>query len=139
MKGWIGVHLTPLDIYPVGSIYLSTAATNPGTLFGGTWQAIEGRFLLAAGGVYAAGSTGGEAAHTLTIEEMPIHHHLWAAKGWPQGEVNPDWLPPNKVYPYRYVDNSISIYEETTQDAGGGQSHNNMPPYLVVYVWKRTA
>lgn len=132
MKGRIDVRLTPLDIYPVGSIYLSTAATNPAALFGGTWQAIEGRFLLAAGGGYAAGSMGGEAAHTLTIAEMPSHTHLF--HGAHTGEnknvsnVGNDWAP---------------IVRDWTMDAltytGGGQPHNNLPPYLAVYVWKRTA
>lgn len=53
-------------LYPIGSLYLSTAETDPGTTLGGTWQRIEDRFLLAAGQTYAAGATGGQAALTLT-------------------------------------------------------------------------
>ena len=63
-------------IYPVGSIYMSVNSTSPATLFGGTWERIKDRFLLAAGDAYAAGGTGGEATHTLTEGEMPAHSHV---------------------------------------------------------------
>ncbi|MEG2344106.1 MAG: phage tail protein, partial [Acidaminococcaceae bacterium] len=72
-------------IYPVGSIYMSTAETSPAVLFGGTWEAMPaGRVLLAQGTSawgteYAAGSTGGEATHTLTVGELPAHGHTAAA------------------------------------------------------------
>lgn len=62
-------------IYPVGSIYMSANNVNPGTLFGGTWQAISGRFILAAGGNYPLGTTGGSATKQLSVNEMPIHTH----------------------------------------------------------------
>lgn len=62
-------------IYPIGSIYMSVNATSPSTLFGGTWVKIEGRFLLGSGGGYSLGAAGGEATHTLTIDEMPSHTH----------------------------------------------------------------
>lgn len=63
-------------IYPVGSIYMSANNVNPGTLFGGTWQAISGRFILAAGGNYPLGTTGGSATKQLSVNEMPIHTHV---------------------------------------------------------------
>ena len=62
-------------IYPVGSLYLSAVDTDPGVLFGGTWERIRDRFLLAAGTAYGAGTTGGEAAHALTENELPAHAH----------------------------------------------------------------
>lgn len=62
-------------IYPVGSIYMSVNTVSPATLFGGVWQAITGRFLLAAGGNYALGSQGGAATVRLTVENMPAHNH----------------------------------------------------------------
>jgi hypothetical protein len=65
-------------IYPVGSIYMSANNVNPGTLFGGTWQAISGRFILAAGGNYPLGSTGGSATKQLSVNEMPAHTHVAA-------------------------------------------------------------
>lgn len=118
------------DVYPVGAIYMSAAATNPGTLFGfGTWERIKDRFLLAAGDAYAAGATGGEATVTLTVNEMPKHTHgLKMSKG-AGNYYSPPW--------------GDGIDEATptsvVQSAGGGQAHNNMPPYLAVYIWKRTA
>ena len=63
------------QVYPVGSIYMSTTNTNPSIIFGGTWEQIKDRFLLSAGDTYEAGSMGGEANHTLTINEMPSHSH----------------------------------------------------------------
>lgn len=62
-------------IYPVGSIYMSVNTVNPNTLFGGTWVQIKDTFLLSAGDMYSNGSTGGEATHTLSINEIPIHAH----------------------------------------------------------------
>ena len=115
-------------VYPIGSIYMSVNSTSPSTLFGGTWQKIEDTFLLASGTDYTTGDTGGEAEHTLTINEMPSHTHNY----------------------YHYQSNGSSTRYSTgwtnqksatinTENTGGGQAHNNMPPYLVVNVWKRTA
>ena len=116
-----------LSIYPVGAIYMSASSTSPASLFGGTWEQIQNRFLLAAGNTYAAGKTGGEATHTLTVKEMPKHTHGSIYTG-SSGTKNLPWLSgtgSNLAYVEGY--------------AGGGKAHNNMPPYLVVYVWKRTA
>ena len=122
------------NVYPVGAIYISTVATNPGTLFGfGTWEQIKDTFLLAAGESYEAGATGGEATHTLTVEEMPKHSHsiffpnaggsVGAAIGYPTtGSKNTWYAEASKV-----------------SDTGSSQPHNNMPPYLTVYMWKRTS
>lgn len=120
-------------VYPVGSIYMSVNSASPATLFGGTWERIKDQFLLAAGDKYAAGKTGGEATHTLTENEIPEHRHsIWfpnaggeqsAAIGYPEAGSKNTW----------YAEAS------KTAGAGGGAAHNNMPPYLTVYVWKRTA
>lgn len=117
------------QIYKVGAIYISAVSTSPASLFGGTWEMITNRFLLAAGDLYAAGATGGEAAHALTGEEGPKHTHLLdiytesgsasgGTLGWGSGKGGPRF---------------------GTTYAGGGQPHNNMPPYLAVYMWKRVA
>lgn len=117
--------------YPVGSIYMSVSSTSPATLFGGTWQQIEDTFLLSAGSTYTAGDTGGEAAHTLTVDEIPAHSHVQGKKySTALGAYSPD-AP--------WTANSGTIYNWPTGDTGGDQAHNNMPPYLVVYMWKRTA
>ena len=62
-------------VYPVGSIYMSMTNTNPSTLFGGTWESVEGKFLLGADTTYTAGSTGGNSSVTLTTSELPSHNH----------------------------------------------------------------
>lgn len=65
-----------LDLtHPVGSIYMSSQSTDPSELFGGTWEQIKDKFILAAGDTYSAGATGGEATHILTTNEMPAHNH----------------------------------------------------------------
>ena len=64
-----------LDAHPVGSLYWSREATDPAELFGGVWRRVKDKFILAAGDGYAAGSTGGEATHTLSVDEMPAHTH----------------------------------------------------------------
>ena len=62
-------------IYPVGSIYISVNSTNPSVYFGGSWEQIKDRFLLACGDTYNNGIFGGEAKHKLTVNEMPSHSH----------------------------------------------------------------
>ena len=114
-------------IYPVGAIYMSIVSTSPASLFGGTWEQLENRFLLGAGSNYSAGATGGEAEHTLTIDEMPSHSHQYEKQTGGAG-----W----------YVNENPTFWQWTisnTSAVGGSQAHNNMPPYLVVYMWKRTA
>lgn len=119
------------DVYPVGAIYISTVSTSPATLFGGSWTQLTDRFLLGAGSTYTAGKTGGAATHTLTIDEMPRHDH------W--GVYRPDWyLHDESGQPSGKSDGS-SDNQLFTDERGGGGAHNNMPPYLVVYMWKRIA
>lgn len=120
--------VSALDIYPVGSIYMSANSTSPATLFGGTWEQIQDTFLLSAGSTYTAGDTGGEATHTLTVDEIPSHTHTYFEIDINAGQG-------------RQANWGNDIYGRTTNtgSTGGGQAHNNMPPYLVVYMWKRTA
>jgi len=117
-----------LAAHPVGSIYQSTVATSPQTLFGGTWERLKDRFLLAAGDSYAAGAYGGEAAHTLTVEEMPAHKH--DVTSLPSNETGTEWAGASGV---------SALRTQSTTIVGGGAAHNNMPPYIAVYTWKRTA
>lgn len=121
-------------IFPVGYIYLSTVATNPKDLFGGTWERLKDRFLLAAGDTYSAGATGGEATHTLTKDEMPSHNHYAAING------GADSYGRNRTTINSFANNSKGYSDSSTIfNTGGGSAHNNMPPYLAVYMWKRTA
>ena len=123
-------------IYPVGSIYMSVNSTSPASLFGGTWERIQDAFLLAAGTTYAAGATGGEATHTLELNEIPSHAHAVAIRGFSQGTSNEALT--NAAYNYA-AGASVGYGYDVVQPSGSGQAHNNMPPYLAVYVWKRTA
>ena len=119
-----------IDAYPVGSIYMSVNSTSPATLFGGTWQRIQDRFLIAAGPTYKAGGTGGEAEHVLTVNEMPSHRHTEIYNPASNGT----FIRAGGAHV------ALAATKQTyTGYSGGGQSHNNMPPYLSVYVWKRTA
>lgn len=227
-------------VYPVGSIYMSVNSTDPGTLFGGTWQRLKDRFLLAAGDSYTAGATGGEASHTLTAAESGVpahahglnshkhsvgahshglnsHTHTYNKPNTPTGStaITADQMPAHshhllsdtnsKTGAYTVGANeAIARYATTglsdlpysmrpgtagatlgiTSNTGGGKghthtigttstntgtasgstanstafdsgaatgntanntaanassAHNNMPPYLAVYMWKRTA
>lgn len=123
--------LTAQGAYPVGAIYLSVTDANPAALFGGTWERIGGRFLLGADTTYTAGSTGGEAAHTLTVDEMPKHNH----------EID-NLNASGSSTPFMTVqaqDNKGFGGNVQTMYAGGGKAHNNMPPYLTVFMWQRVS
>ena len=124
-----------LRAYPVGSIYLSVSETSPASLFGGTWERIEDRFLLASGSTYTAGDTGGEATHTLTINEIPSHTHI----------INASYANPGSATSVNgkllagHDENNWLWEHASTGSAGWDAAHNNMPPYLAVYMWKRVA
>lgn len=141
--------LTAQGAYPVGAIYLSVLDANPAELFGGTWERIsQGRFLIGAGANVAnstdywgeypagkenfpAGEMGGEVEHTLTVDEMPSHTHPerleWSnTKAWGLTGTGQDA-------------NAVVDQGSSTDATGGGKAHSNMPPYLVVYMWKRVS
>ena len=131
--------------YPIGSIIHSTREGNPSTYLGyGEWTQIKDVFLLAAGETYAAGNTGGEAKHTLTIDEMPSHSHdsmLYANNtGTSTVPVGYSMLNTNT---YTWASSGASEKNAglfgKANNTGGDQPHNNMPPYKTVYIWERTA
>lgn len=117
-------------IYPIGVIVCGAKPTV------GTWEKVVGRFLLGSSSSHKAGSTGGEEKHKLTVNEMPSHTH----------NLNPPVLVYGRA-------NSMASFTNYTNDGwkgsdlmgnpilntGGGQAHNNMPPYLSVDMWRRTA
>ena len=122
-------------IYPVGSIFMKASNTdNPGNIIGDTWAQIQGKFLLGASSSYKIGSTGGAATHTLTVKEMPSHshsiYHYITANNVTGGEnVRTNGVSKDTKWTWKDIISST----------GGGQAHNNMPPYQVVAMWKRTA
>ena len=216
------------SVYPIGAIYISVSNTSPSVLFGGTWEEIQGRFLLGRSSDHAAGSTGGEETHTLTAAEMPAHTHNGPShthNGPSHTHTGPSHThsipahthstpnhthtgtaasagahshamyrsqlagPGSSRYAAHKVDGDNSRHYTTTDGAhthtvtitsggggttgsggsgtsgaagtgatgaagtgatsaagtgatsstGGSGAHNNMPPYLAVYMWQRTA
>lgn len=134
-----------LKAYPVGSIYMSVNATDPAQLFGGSWVRLKDRFLLGAGSTYSAGSTGGDASVSLTASQMPSHNH---AQRISATTINAVAMVAPKTSGNRsgrtISAESYTSYHEgaaivKTEDNGSGAAHNNMPPYLAVYMWKREA
>jgi len=128
-----------LELHPVGSVYISLESTSPAQLFGGTWEQIKDQFLLASGELYDAGSTGGEAEHTLTIDEMPSHAHS-RIKSHEYDRLVMMAKAQNKYHAAgNGTGNGDWEWNRGVPPEGGSQPHNNMPPYLAVNIWKRIA
>lgn len=124
-----GVRAMFIDmVYPVGSIYLAYNHVNPATLFGGTWVRIANRFLWAVDSSGIIGQIGGASTHTLTTEELPAHNHGAYYTGTPSGTKTHAWMA---------ASGTNMLYGSV--DTGGGKAHNNMPPYIQVSAWRRTA
>lgn len=131
-------------IYPVGSIYISVNSTNPGVLFGGTWEQIQGRFLLGMSSSYPVGSTGGSkdavvVAHTHNpANESGYYGFITnASKAFTVGDMGSQ-SGSGRYYPYSTAAFDISR-NTTTGSTGVSGKDKNMPPYLAVAMWKRTA
>lgn len=128
-----------LAAWPIGSIYMSVSSTSPATLFGGTWERISERFLLGASSSYPAGGTGGEFTHKLTQSELP-NYSLSVTNGSNVIRSKTG----NSADAYVQTQSGgwgIPNWESktvTVASGGSGEAHNNMPPYLAVYMWKRT-
>lgn len=128
-----------LAAWPVGSIYITVSNTSPAALFGGTWASISGRFLLGTSSSYPAGSTGGESTHKLTQSELP-NYSLSVTNGSNVIRSKTG----NSADAYVQTQSGgwgIPNWESktvTVASGGSGEAHNNMPPYLAVYMWKRT-
>lgn len=128
-----------LAAWPIGSIYMSVNSTSPANLFGGTWERISETFLFAASSSYPPGSTGGEFAHKLTQSELP-NYSLSVANG--SNVIRSK----TGSYADAYVQTQSSGWgipnweskTVTVASGGSGAAHNNMPPYLSVWIWKRT-
>lgn len=167
------------DIYPVGSIYMSTNSVSPAVLFGGTWVQLQDTFLLSSGTTYTSGATGGNdththttAGHTLTASEsgVPAHAHAHDHTHWATGNDNTNYMftststiarrtvssgsgATNHYYGSGALTshgstgnpNNVNTSNNTAQGATDAHSHgdtgssSNMPPYLVVNMWERTA
>lgn len=121
--------------YPVNTIYISYSEDYPGDLFGGTWERIQDRFLFGTSqfGVYKIGDLDGESQHYLTIDELPSHQHTLAN----DNSTGPtyDWTPSS----VQTGPANGWTWNTNTHPVGGDQPHNNMPPFVAVAIWRRTA
>lgn len=151
---------SPLDAYPVGAFYISAVKTSPAELFGGNWERITGRFLLGTdttendSGTYSAGSTGGEATHLLTGAESGqkalnitggAHAHsvkyrndLKTATSGDSRRFGP-YSDASSGSHYSPVGTSSETHTHSVSASDAASAHNNMPPYLAVYIWQRVA
>lgn len=123
-------------VFPIGSTYVTQTNTNPSTILGfGTWERLKGKVCLGLdeddNDLKTIGNTGGEKTHKLTINEMPSHNHLTRAAAVGSASSFGDG--------FVGLTNSYSQDSNfSTGNSGGGQAHNNMPPYEVVgYMWIR--
>ena len=153
-----------LDLtYPVGSIYMSVNSTSPATLFGGTWTQLKDRFLIGAGSSYSAGATGGATTVKLSTSHLPKHtHSVNITTGWAGGHNHSAYfLECRWANSYsgskdfaRGASSGGDYNKQITTDGAGSHQHSVsgntgdggfsnsafsiMPPYLAVYIWKRT-
>ena len=152
LQSWLGISNSDLlnKLYPVGAIYLTWNNNNPGNFLGGTWvRMAEGRGLFGVGrstgrnGI--AGNVGeheefGDWKHTISVDEMPRHDHgvyIQNTVGNPQVDA-PQWTIafPNN---WKQYTSATRLLASSTTKKGGNQSFYIMPPYIGIYVWRRTA
>lgn len=128
-------------IYPINSIYMSINSTSPATLFGGTWEQIKDTFLLAAGNTYSNGTTGGSSSHTHNTSSLYAGISLNGSalyQSYVSATHTPNWvMKPSSLSQWEAVSNETK--GDVTKLVGTLGTTSNMPPYLTVYVWKRTA
>lgn len=142
--------------FPVGAIYISMDSADPAELFGGTWEQIEDRFLLGAGSTYSAGSTGGSRdatlvshTHTVSATAASAGSHYHSSRIVNDNKSGSYTGGSNNGYGYHYGTSDETSYRSagththsvsgTAASTGVSGTNKNMPPYIVVNVWKRTA
>jgi hypothetical protein len=133
--------------FPVGTILMTTENVNPSTYIGGTWVALNDVFLFAASETHPAGETGGSETVALKTAQMPRHNHF--VINMSKGTTSPDYLHTVARSDFEHSQWENARYQLYGVDAeansgkssyvGSGAAHDNMPPYLTVYMWKRTA
>lgn len=157
ITGTLKVENAGLSAYPIGSYYWSSNSTNPSELFGGEWEQIKDTFVLAAGDKHNIGETGGEETHTLTQKELPNYNlpstsltgtfgDVYAGSEQTANGVFSSYTTITNRY-YQQISQSgpnawrVYNFNATHSHNSGGSNvaHNNMPPYIVAYCWKRIA
>jgi hypothetical protein len=139
------------NVYPVGRVIMTFETEDPNTSY--PWQTWErtanGRFLLGASDNYAVGSEGGEATHTLTADELPSISGGFAfnSSGGTVGIIAGESTSGVFTNGAKVANSGVptkssasdNVYRSLNMRFGSDQPHNNMPPYLTVNMWKRTA
>ncbi len=145
-------------VYPVGSVYISFVYNSPANFIGGVWEQLTDAFLYAS--TSNIGIRGGEASHKLTVNELPSHQHKIPKLEGSTGTAGEhshkygssrDLAAPGSNHGTAFQaegydtgasgahQHSVTTNESYTGYTGGTAAHNNMPPYIIVYMWKRTA
>lgn len=125
--------------HPVGSLYISENATSPAELYGGTWERIEGKFIMGASDTYPAGSTGGSATHTQTVDELAGHSHDIGTNTAGTLLTVPQWKFYITSVSQVAEPNGYQCYGMTTFYTGNGAPMNILNPYYSMYIWRRVA
>lgn len=127
--------------------WVSNDPTSPASFIGGTWERIEGKFIMGASDTYPAGSTGGEAEHTLTEGELPniTGNFDFQSDGNNQGIVTGahgvfsfGQMSTGGFRPNNKTDES-NCARQIRMSFGSNSPHNNIPPYYSTYIWRRVA
>lgn len=123
--------------HPVGSLYISENATSPAELYGGTWERIEGKFIMGASDTYPAGSTGGSATKTIAKTNLP-NERIDVETLYTKGS-------PGDIFRVTSITNELSdgsgkfSHTGKTYPLGNGTPLDILPPYYSVYIWRRVA
>lgn len=144
-----------INVFPIGSIYISSTSTNPATLFGGGWTLLTDRFIIGAGNNYSLGSTGGVTSHSHEYQiGIPTYYGAFVGDGFEStsGEktggvydyISGSWAGTSSVANYKqyYANNNITSSTKTVScstaySKGNVQSTSNMPPYIALNIWRR--
>lgn len=128
--------------YPLGMIVGFDTDIDPNEAYGGVWERIKGRFIWGVDDNETVGVTGGEKTHALTVAELAAHRHgkiYYADSGKTFGLADTGTSPTSAwALEYAGADNHPGD-SLNTGETGGGEPHNNMPPYYAVYLWRKTA
>lgn len=145
VKTMIPTYLDLDTVYPIGSVYISVNSTSPASLFGGTWEKISGKFLLGISDNNELGDTGGNATHNhnagtlnakIGFQSDDSGESLRMKYATSQNFNSPEYI----TYTLGTIKHNEGFWASNrTEVDGATDSANNLPPYIKVAIWKRTA